>query len=73
MNPEPTPTSPPRSEAHPFDAISAVLGILACLAGLLVVTASADIFAADDAGVWVAAAAIAIGTALLPWGRRARH
>ena len=61
-----------RRGTHPFDPISAVLGILACLAGALTITGTLDPFGADDAGVWVAAAVATIGIAMLPWGLRSR-
>ena len=54
---------------HPFDPVSAVLGVLAIVAGLLVAVGEAADF--DTSGPWwVAAAAVLIGLALIPWRRR---
>lgn len=59
----------PRS-GRPFDPISAVFGLLACFAGAVVATGLVDPIGADDAGTWIAAAVIALGVVLLPWGAR---
>lgn len=68
-----TTSRPTRPGAHPFDPISAVFGLLACLSGALVVTGTVDPLDAEGAGLWFAGAAISIGIALLPWGRKADH
>jgi hypothetical protein len=54
---------------HPFDPVSAVLGILTILGGLLVVLGeAADV---DTTGSWwFTAAAILAGLAIIPWRRR---
>jgi hypothetical protein len=56
---------------HPFDPVSAVLGILAVTFGLLV---ALDEFGdgGGNAGWWIAVAAVVVGVALLPW-RRGRN
>jgi hypothetical protein len=55
---------------HPFDPISAALGILAVTAGLLV--ALGEVADVDTGGPWWAAAAAGlIGLAIIPWRRGA--
>lgn len=56
-------------DRHPFDPVSAVLGILAVLAGLLVVLGeAADV---DTTGAWwLTGAAILVGVAIIPWRHR---
>jgi len=55
---------------HPFDPVSAVLGILAVAVGLLV--ALGELVDLDAAGPWwVAVAAVLVGAAIIPWRRRA--
>ena len=65
---------PPRRlstvQRHPFDPVSAALGVLAVLAGLLV--ALGDAADLDASGPWwLAAAAVVIGLAVIPWRRAA--
>jgi len=55
--------------AHRFDPISAVLGIVAIVIGVLVMLGDTDPFA-SGLGPWITIGALAIGIALLPWGRR---
>ena len=54
---------------HPFDPVSAVCGIIAVAAGLLVVLGeAADL---DTGGPWwIAGAALLAGLAIIPWRRR---
>jgi len=53
-------------QRHPFDPVSAVLGVLAIALGILVATRSLGGF--DTAGGWwLAAAAAAVGVAIIPW------
>ena len=54
---------------HPFDPVSAVLGILTITAGLLVALGG---FGDLDSGApwWLAAAAALAGLAIIPWRRR---
>ena len=53
-------------QRHPFDPVSAVLGVLAVALGVLVATRSLGGF--DTAGGWwLAAAAAALGVAIIPW------
>jgi len=55
---------------HPFDPVSAVLGILAVAAGLLV--ALGELVDLDAAGPgWLAVAAVLVGAAIIPWRGRA--
>ena len=54
---------------HRFDPISAVLGIVAIVAGILVMLGDTDPFS-SDLGPWIAVGVLSIGIALLPWGRR---
>jgi hypothetical protein len=53
-------------QRHPFDPVSAVLGVLAVALGVLVAIRSLGGF--DTAGGWwLAAAAAAVGVAIIPW------
>ena len=56
-------------QRHPFDPVSALLGVLAVVAGLLVALGeAADL---ETSGPWwLAAAAVLVGLALIPWRRR---
>ena len=56
---------------HPFDPVSAALGILAVTAALLV--ACNEVAHLDTRGPWwLAAAAVLVGLAIIPWRRRGR-
>ena len=56
---------------HPFDPVSAVLGILALAAGLLV--AAGEVAHLDTRGPWwLAAATVLVGLAIIPWRRQGR-
>jgi len=57
---------------HPFDPVSAALGVLALAAGLLVLLGDA---AAVDTrgGGWIAVAAVLVGLAIIPWRRPPRQ
>lgn len=56
--------------AHRLDPVSAVLGLVALVAAILVMVGSTAPFDAD-VGPWLALVALAFGLVLLPWGRRA--
>lgn len=58
--------------AHRFDPLSAVLGIVAIVTGVLVVLGDTNPLSSNF-GPWIAIGVLAIGIALLPWGRRQRH
>jgi hypothetical protein len=53
---------------HPFDPLSFVLGVAAVVLGVLV---ALDRIGEVQGGwgTWAAAAALAVGIALVPWGR----
>ena len=53
---------------HRFDPVSAVLGVLAIVTGLLVATGALFGSTAADIGWWLAAAGFATGLAIVPWG-----
>lgn len=55
---------------HPFDPVSAVLGIITVVGGLLVALGeAADV---DTTGSWwLIAAAVLVGLVIIPWRRRA--
>ncbi|MET0326946.1 MAG: hypothetical protein ABW219_17150 [Ilumatobacteraceae bacterium] len=55
---------------HPFDPVSAVLGVLALTAGLLVVVGDA-VDVDTGGGRWIAVAAVLVGLMIIPWRRRA--
>ncbi len=55
-------------QRHPIDPVSAALGVLAVVVGLLVATRSLG--GLDAGGWWLAAAAAVVGVALLPWNAR---
>lgn len=57
--------------AHRFDPLSAVLGIVAIVTGALVMLGDTNPLSSNF-GPWIAIGALAIGIALLPWGRRRR-
>jgi hypothetical protein len=54
---------------HPFDPLSAVLGVIAVVAGLLVAVGEAVDLDVNVAWLFTAAA-ILIGLAIIPWQRR---
>lgn len=58
--------------AHRFDPLSAVLGIVAIIIGVLVTLGDTDPLS-TNLGPWIALGALAIGVALLPWSRRHRN
>ena len=57
--------------AHPFDPVSAILSLVALVAGIVVIAGSTLPFEAN-VGPWLAVIALAFGVLLLPWsvGRR---
>lgn len=55
--------------SHRFDPVSAILALVALLAGILVIGGSTVPFDADI-GPWLAIVALAFGLLLLPWGVR---
>ena len=54
---------------HSIDPLSAVLGLAATAAGIIVAVGRADSFT-DDAAWWIALLALLLGVALVPWNRR---
>jgi len=52
--------------SHPFDPVSAVLALIALVAGILVIAGSTLPFEAN-VGPWLAAIALVFGVSLLPW------
>lgn len=54
---------------HPVDPLSAALGIVAVVLGLLVATDRLDELGSDT-GAWITAAVLVVGLGLLPWSRR---
>ncbi len=58
--------------AHRFDPLSAVLGIVAVITGVLVMLGDTDPLS-TNLGPWITLGALAIGVALLPWSRRHRN
>ena len=54
--------------AHRFDPLSAVLGIVAIITGILVMLGDTDPLS-TNLGPWITLGALAIGVALLPWNR----
>ena len=55
---------------HPFDVVSAALGILTVAAGLFVTLGEAGDLDARGSW-WFAAAGVLVGLAIIPWRRRA--
>ena len=51
---------------HPFDPVSAVLGVLALAVGVTVMVGGASTFAGGG-GWWLAISALVVGVALVPW------
>lgn len=58
--------------AHRFDPLSAVLGIVAIITGVLVMLGDTDPLS-TNLGPWIAVGALAIGVVLLPWRQRHRN
>ena len=56
-------------QRHPFDPVSAALGVLAVVLGLLVLTGELAAFDSDG-GWWLAVAAVIVGLAIIPWRGR---
>jgi hypothetical protein len=54
---------------HPFEPLSAALGIIAIAIGLAVMTGSIDNISSNG-GAWVAAAALVLGLGLIPRAQR---
>jgi len=54
-------------QSHRFDPVSAVLGLIALVASIMVVAGQTVPFDAD-LGPWLAVVALAFGLVLLPWG-----
>lgn len=55
--------------SHRFDPVSAVLGLIALVAGVLTIAGSTVPFD-GDVGPWLAVVALAFGVLVLPWGLR---
>jgi hypothetical protein len=54
---------------HPFDPVSAALGILSLVAGLVVLFGeAADVD--TRGGGWIAVGAVLVGLAIIPWRRQ---
>ena len=53
--------------SHPFDAVSAALGLIVAAIGAVV---AFDGTAAIDTGWWLALGALVLGLGLIPWTRR---
>lgn len=58
--------------SHPFDPVSAVLALIALVAGILVIAGSTLPFEAN-VGPWLAAVALVFGVFLLPWSISRGH
>jgi len=56
-------------QSHRFDPVSAILGLIALVAGIMVMSGATVPFDAD-VGPWLAVVALAFGVVLLPWGMR---
>jgi len=56
-------------QSHRFDPVSAVLGLVALVAGITLMAGETVPFDAD-LGPWLAIVALAFGVVLLPWGMR---
>jgi len=56
-------------QSHRFDPISAVLGLIALVASIMVMSGATVPFDAD-VGPWLAVVTLAFGIVLLPWGMR---
>lgn len=54
---------------HPVEPLSAALGIIAVVLGVLVATARLDELGYATGG-WITAAVLLVGLGLLPWSRR---
>ena len=54
---------------HPFEPLSAALGIIAIAIGLAVMTGSIDDIASNG-GAWLAVAALVLGLGLIPRAQR---
>ena len=54
-------------QSHRFDPASAILGLIALVAGIMVMSGATVPFDAD-VGPWLAVVALAFGVVLLPWG-----
>ena len=53
-------------DRHPFDPISAALGVVTIVVGVLVMTDAIDLVDGDG-GWWFAVAALVVGLGLIPW------
>jgi len=54
---------------HPLDPLSAALGVIAVVLGVLVATDQLDELGSDT-GAWIAGAVMLVGLGLLPWSWR---
>jgi len=55
--------------SHPFDAVSAALGLILVAIGAVVAVDGSD---AIDTGWWLALGALVLGLGLIPWTRSRR-
>ena len=58
-------------QRHPFDVVSAAVGVLVVALGIVVMTGEIGAFDADG-GWWIALAAVVVGVAIIPWPRAGR-
>lgn len=58
-------------QRHPFDLVSAALGVLAVALGVLVLSGELGEFDTEGAW-WLAFAALVVGVAIIPWRRRSQ-
>jgi hypothetical protein len=56
-------------QRHSFDPVSAAIGVLAVILGLLVLTGELSGFDSEG-GWWIAVAAVIVGLAIIPWRGR---
>jgi len=54
-------------ERHPPDPVSAALGVIAVVLGVLVAADAVD--GVDALGSWLAVGALVVGLAIIPWHR----
>ena len=55
---------------HRFDVVSALLGIATLAGAGIVIGGDLNPLAGQQTGVWLTAAAVLAGVAILPWGAR---
>ena len=55
--------------SHRFDPVSAILGVVAALAAVLVMLGDPAPLDGADVGIWLAIGLVLAGAALFPWRR----